>query len=428
MVVSNRVPPAGRARASVGGLVAALQPALEARGGIWFGWSGAVSETPRGVARRHEGRVEFVTCELSRAEVDGYYEGFCNRALWPLMHGMAERARIEPGEYALWRSVNARFAALLAPLLEAGDLVWVHDYHLIPLGEELRRLGWRGRVGHFHHIPVPAKRDWDTIPGPAEVARCFEVYDLVGVQTERDASRLRGHLARGAAGRVRAFPIGIDPGRMRELADRHPGDPFEERGGRRVLLGLDRLDYTKGIPDRLRAFERLIERWPPTADEALLVQWSAPSREGIADYQAERRAVDDLVARLSGRASPPPVAARSEVRPAEVVAAALRDADVCLVTSRSDGMNLVAKEFIAVQRPEAPGVLVLTDGCGAAEELTDAVIVPSGDIEAIASAMERALAMPLEERRTRWRALAAKVEAGSVDAWCGRYLEALAER
>jgi trehalose 6-phosphate synthase len=264
------------------------------------------------------------------------------------------------------------------------------------------------------------------IPYAAEVAGCLEAYDLVGVQTARDAARLREYLAPEAGRRVRAFAIGIDPERMRRLAERHPDDPFEERGARQVLLGLDRLDYTKGIPDRLRAFERLLDRRPETAAEAYLVQWSAPSREGIPDYQTERQIVDGLVARLAKRADPAPVAARNEVLPAEVVAAALRDADVCLVTSRSDGMNLVAKEFVAAQRPETPGVLVLTDGCGAAEALTEALIVPSGDLEALAEAMQRALAMPIEERRERWRALATRVEAGHVGAWCRGYLEMLA--
>ncbi|MGE0228061.1 MAG: trehalose-6-phosphate synthase [Dehalococcoidia bacterium] len=425
VVVSNRVPAAGSARASVGGLVAALRPAIEERGGVWFGWSGVADDDPVRLTRRDEGTIEFVTCDLTSAEVAGYYEGFCNRTLWPLMHGLVDRAEVRADDYAAWRAVNARFAALLAPMLRPSDLVWVHDYHLVPLGIELRAAGWRGRTGYFHHIPIPERREWASIPQHGEVAACLAAYDLVGVQTARDASRLRSYLDPGAGERVRAFPIGIDPERMQRLAGQHPGDPFEARGGRQVLLGLDRLDYTKGIPDRLRAFERLLERRPSLRDEALLVQWSAPSREGIPDYRAERLLVDGLVARLSGLASPSPVEARNEVLPAETVAAALRDAEVCLVTSRSDGMNLVAKEYVAVQRPESPGVLVLTDGCGAAEELREALIVPSGDLDGIAEAMERALEMPLDERRARWRGLSERVDAGHVSGWSRRYLDAL---
>ena len=423
VVVSNRVPAAG-GRVSVGGLVAALRPALEAVGGLWFGWGGSIGPADA-IERRREGRVEFVTCALTADEEEGYYEGFCNRTLWPLMHGMPERAELRAGEYERWRAVNARFAALLRPFLEPGDLVWVHDYHLMALGSELRAAGWEGRAGYFHHIPVPEAALWNAIPQHLEIAAGFEAYDLVGLQTQRDVARLERY-APAAAGRMRAFPIGIDPQGMRALAGQHPADAFEARTGRQVLLGLDRLDYTKGIPDRLTAFERLIRRRPEVAAEALLVQWSAPSREGIADYQAERRRVDDAVGRLRALASPSPVEARHEVLPAELVAAALRDADVCLVTSRADGMNLVAKEFVAAQRPEAPGVLVLTDGCGAAEELTDALIVPSGDIEALAEAIERALEMPVEERRQRWRSLAATVEAGNVQEWCRGFLATLA--
>ncbi|MGE0134176.1 MAG: trehalose-6-phosphate synthase [Dehalococcoidia bacterium] len=424
--MSNRVPAAGSARTSVGGLVAALRPALEERGGVWFGWSGAADDDPDELTHRLEGAIEFVTCDLTAKEIAGYYEGFCNRTLWPLMHGLAERAEVRAGDYADWRAVNARFAALLVPMLQPSDIVWVHDYHLVPLGLELRSAGWRGRTGYFHHIPIPERREWAAIPQHGEVAACLAAYDLTGVQTARDASRLRSYLEPGAGARVRAFPIGIDPERMRRLAGRHPGDPFEARARRQVLFGLDRLDYTKGIPDRLRAFERLLERRPLLQREALLVQWSAPSREGIPDYRAERLLVDSLAHRLGALATPSPVEARNEVLPAETVAAALRDADVCLVTSRSDGMNLVAKEYVAVQRPESPGVLVLTDGCGAAEELRDALIVPSGDLDAIADAMERALAMPLEERQARWRGLSEAVEAGDVSGWCRGYLDALA--
>jgi trehalose 6-phosphate synthase len=374
---------------------------------------------------RREGRVEYVTLDLTAAEATGYYEGFCNRTLWPVMHGLPERAQIRPQEHEVWLAVNARFAEVLEPLLVATDVVWVHDYHLIALGAELRRDGWKGKLGYFHHIPIPRAEKWGLIPHIGEIEASFGAYDLVGVQTERDAQRLRTFVAEPVRERIRAFPIGIDPERVRTLARAHPDDPFVERAGRKVLLGLDRLDYSKGIPDRLLAFEDLLGRAPQVASEALLVQWAAPSRESITDYELERQRVQDIVGRIEGLHAPPAAVLRFEVLPAERVAAGLRDAHACLVTSLSDGMNLVAKEFVAAQPESDPGVLILSDGCGAAEELTEALIVPSGDHAALSQAMERALHMPARERHERWEALSRKVERDTVDVWCRRYLDEL---
>jgi len=426
VVVSNRVPPPAAARRrSVGGLVTAVQPALEDRGGLWFGWSGTAGDASAPPAHRVEGGVEYLTLDLTDEEIARYYEGFCNRTLWPIMHGLPQRADLRTGEYDTWRAVNARFASTLAALLLPSDLVWVHDYHFMPIGRELRRAGWRGALGYFHHIPIAAARDWQSIPHAEEIAESLDAYDLLGVQTQRDAKRLQDYVARPVGERIRAFPIGVDPQRTRALAAAHPGDPFVNRGGRQVLLGLDRLDYSKGIPDRLLAFEQLLTEAPDLTSRALLVQWAAPSRESITDYQQERRDVESVVRRLESYGDPPPVQLRSEVLPAEQVAAGLRDADVCLVTSLSDGMNLVAKEFVAVQRPEAPGVLILSDGCGAAEELTEALIVPSNDRDALRVAMADALAMSPTERRSRWEMLANKVERGNVGEWARSYVAAL---
>lgn len=426
VIVANRVPPPGDARrVSVGGLVTALQPALEARGGLWLGWSGRSGDSSEAPQSRRERGVDYVTLDLSTEEIAAYYEGFCNRTLWPLMHGMPARAEIEPEEYDVWLEVNGRFASALTPLLDASDVVWVHDYHLVALGTELRRRGWAGRLGYFHHIPIPRAEEWGLIPHAGELEASLGAYDLIGVQTARDAQRLRTYVAEPVRERIQAFPIGIDPERMRSLARRHPGDPFANRGPRQVMLGLDRLDYSKGIPDRLLAFEALLGREPTLISEALLVQWAAPSRESITDYQLERRRVEEVISRLDTLSSPPPAELRFEVLPAEQVAAGLRDADVVLVTSLSDGMNLVAKEFVAVQPEAAPGVLILSDGCGAAEELSEALIVPSGDREALSEAMEQALRMTQSERRERWEALTHKVEQGNVDVWCRSFLDAL---
>jgi len=424
-VISNRVPPPPDPGTPppAGGLVAAVLPALEQAGGLWFGWSGKEGEPQQAPARRTEHDVEYATVDLSAEEIHGFYEGFSNSVLWPLLHGFLDRADIQPGLYETWLEVNRRFAREAAELTEPDDIVWVHDYHLLPLGAELRELGWAGTLGYFHHIPVN-EVGWHRVPGADAIAASLDAYDLVGVQTERDATVLR-RLAPDA--RIEAHPIGIDPERVRASAARHPADPFAEyREGRQVLLGADRLDYSKGIGQRLEAFERLLQRSEETRSGALLVQWAAPSRTGIAEYAAEREAIERLVDRINGGSEDGPVRFEMTTLPPETVAAGLRDAEVCLVTSLSDGMNLVAKEYVALQRPERPGVLILSDGCGAAERMREALIVPAGDVDALEAAMEQALAMPLEERRERWRALSREVETNTVHEWRRRYLEALA--
>ena len=430
VVVSNRVPPADPADAArlAGGLVSALLPAMRQEGGLWFGWSGERRAPEAAPTRHRDGTIEYVTIDLSPAEATEYYEGFCNRTLWPLLHGLAEHSSVRPGEDETWRRVNARFASALTPLLRPDDLVWVHDYHLIPLGAQLRALGWRGRLGYFHHVPIPTIEGWLRIPRADTVADNFTAYDLIGVQTARDVERLRSILGAGAPPRIDAYPIGIDPDHWRALANAHPADPFAAwRGKRQVLLGLDRLDYSKGIPQRLQAFERLLARSGPARTGALLVQWAAPSRSEIPEYAAERAAVEGIVARIEQRfGDPAPLHFELAVKPPELVAAALRDADICLVTPLADGMNLVAKEFAAVQQESRPGVLILSDNCGAAEELHDALIVNAADVSSIERAMELALAMPSEERHRRWSALREQVESNTVHHWLRRLLADLA--
>ena len=266
---------------------------------------------------------------------------------------------------------------------------------------------------------------WRRVPGADAIAESLGAYDLVGVQTERDAEVLR-HLAPDA--RVEAHPIGIDPERVRTSAERHPAEPFAEyREGRQIMLGADRLDYSKGIGQRLEAYERLLERSERARSGALLVQWAAPSRTSIAEYAAERETIERLVERINWAHEDQPVRLEMTTLPPETVAAGLRDAEVCLVTSLSDGMNLVAKEYVALQQPERPGVLILSDGCGAAERMHEALVVAAGDVEALEAAMEQALTMPLEERLARWQALSNEVETNNVHEWRRRYLESLAE-
>ena len=431
VVVANRTPPprSRDAPAPPGGLVAALEPALRTRGGLWLGWSGATARADAPPRLRREGTVEVVTLDLSPAEVRDYYEGFSNQAIWPAMHGFPDRVRLEPDEFKVYCAVNARFAATLLPLLMPDDLVWVHDYHLIPLGSLLRGAGWRGRTGYFHHIPIPPPAAWARIPHAPELAAAFAAYDCIGVQTPDFAERLRATLDGEMAERVRAYPIGIDPARWRAFLRAAPATAFPDLPpGQHVLFGIDRLDYSKGIPLRLAAFERFLREHPEWRERVTLVQWVGPSREGIAAYRAERESVERRAAAINEAAAsgPPPVRLVYETRPPEAVAAAYRDCDACLVTSLADGMNLVAKEFVAAQPDDDPGVLVLSRGCGAAHELGQALLVDAGAEGALARAIHTALEMPAEERHERHQALRAAVDANTVHHWRERFLADLA--
>lgn len=435
VVVSNRVPKPRAEGTPPGGLVSALLPSLEATGSaVWFGWSGDTTDddyaaaAPRRVFARG---VEYATVDLTAEQVRAYYEEYGNRVLWPVMHGMVDRMAPEAAsEYPTYREVNAHFARLLRPLLRAEDLVWVHDYHLIPLAQELRRLGWQGRTGYFHHTPIPTPDTWAALPQAGALAASFEAYDLIGVQTERDRRNLASILGdRDVGSRVRAYPISIDPDHFREFTEQSRSATAEPPLGSddaMLFFGVERLDYTKAIPQRLDAFAMALEASPEMRRRARFVQWAAPSRTGVPEYQDEREAIEAAAEALNARFGGRPLEIDFEAHPPEVVAPALAQADVCVVSSVADGMNLVAKEFAAVHSEEQPGVLVLSDMCGAAEELTEALIYPAGDLEAMSEALRRAFFMPESERRRRAARLRAIVDRHTSTDWLRGFVDDLA--
>lgn len=420
VIVSNRlpIPQAGSKALSAGGVVSALLPTMQERGGMWLGWSGQTHDDPQ-VHQTHEDGVDLVAIDLRADAFDGYYRGFSNATLWPLLHGLQSRSRFSNADYEQYREVNRRFALHLRARLVPGDTVWVHDYQLIPLAEELHRLGWDGPIGYFHHTPIPAPSMWRRIPHADELAPALVEYSHIGVQTERDARHLRAILERGAPA-IEVHPVQVDGDRVRAMAENTPSALSEDTiAGRAVVFGVDRLDYTKGIPLRLEAWEQVLERRPDLRDRAVFIQWAAPSREGLDEYREERAAVEATAERIERRFG-------GERSPLQLVianhshaetAAALRRADVGVVTSVTDGMNLVAKEFAAVHSAERPGVLVLSDGCGAVAELGAAVVVDRRSIAAVADGIERALDMPHGERAGRSYALRGAVDAQSSIDW-----------
>jgi len=449
VVVSNRLPftverrPEGvRVRRSPGGLVAALEPALAQRGGVWVGWTGAAREDGDAAGRAPPAaaeQVQYRAVPLTAHEIALYYAGFANRTIWPLFHYFVGQTQIDSATWRAYERVNERFAQVAAEASDDEALVWVHDYQLLRVPHHLRRLAPRRRIAFFLHVPFPAADVLRVLPWSRDLIQGMLASDLVGVHIRSYADhvltcaeRLLGCEVDRGAGLVRfegrevsveVHPISIDVAEIERLAARAaPGGDATVA----EILGVDRLDYTKGIHERLLAIERLLERHPGLRRRIAFTQVLVPSRERVAEYGELKREIDETVGRINGRFSergwsPIRYLVRS-LPPAELVAL-YRQADVALVTPLRDGMNLVAKEYVAAQLDD-DGVLVLSEMAGAADELQEALLVNPFDVDEVADALHRALQMPLDERRARMSALRHRVRANDVRVWVERFLDA----
>src|SRR5574341_1483197 len=459
VVVSNRLPfrversgGALRVTRSPGGLVAALEPVLGQRGGVWVGWPGLSREDVEaggGFTLPEGGAVSYRAVPLSDHEVALYYGGFSNRTLWPLFHYFVARTRIDGAAWSVYERVNERFAQETAAAVQGvGDaLVWIHDYQLLRLPHHLRRLVPACPIAFFLHVPFPASDVFRVLPWSRSLLRGMLAADLVGFHVPAYAEhfltcaeRLLGCEIDRAAGLVRfegrevsvqAHPISVDVARVEELAARAPAPPpfpHVTESDERVaeILGVDRLDYTKGIHERLLAVEEMLERHPVYRGRVVFTQLLVPSRERVAEYGELKREIAETVGRINGRfaeAGWSPIRYYVRSLPPEELVALYRQADVALVTPLRDGMNLVAKEYVVAQL-ENDGVLILSEMAGAAEELQEALVVNPFDIEAVAEALHRALSMPEDERRARMSSLRDRVRANDVHAWVRRFLDA----
>jgi trehalose 6-phosphate synthase len=438
VIVSNRVPNPRERAATAGGLAVALRDAVARRDALWFGWSGEIAAaTAAEPAVARHGRLAIATLDLGEEDYRRYYQGFSNATLWPTLHYRLGLAQFSREDWDGYRGVNDAFAAALAPLLRADDLVWVHDFHLVPLGAALRARGCRQRIGFFLHVPFPPHGVVQGLPRSGALVADLAAYDLIGVQTEGDADNLRGALAAEgqaeAARRVAAFPIGIDAEGFTRLAERTASAPEATRLrqsliGRALVIGVDRLDYSKGLPQRFCGYGQLLARFPRQHAAVSYLQVAPVSRGDVEQYRSLRRELDEWVGRINGQHAEPDwtplrYITRAVSRP--TLAGFMRLARVGLVTPLRDGMNLVAKEYVAAQDPEDPGALVLSRFAGAAAELTGALLVNPLDPDEIAEALDEALSMPREERLARWRGMAEAVRQGSAGAWCRAYLAAL---
>lgn len=439
IIISNRVKSRGSGK-DVGGLAVALTAALRESGGIWMGWSGETTERFTGQIGFHDDDgVRTATIDLEEQDVLEYYNGYANKTLWPLFHfriDLAEYARDYEGGYL---RVNERFASTASPLIEPDDLVWVHDYHMIPLGQMLREHGHRNRMGFFLHIPWPPANLLVSLPHHRRLVETLFAYDVVGFHTREWLESFHHYVQREMGGTIDgdrvtvegrtitaiACPIGIDTESFVSASNSAAADELRARvkasmQDRALILGVDRLDYSKGLEERFNGYARLLADHPETHRKVVLMQIAPPSREEVDSYREIRGALDSLAGRINGAFSDvdwTPIRYVNQGYPRDKLAGIYRSARIGLVTPLRDGMNLVAKEYVAAQDPEDPGVLILSRFAGAARQLSDALCINPYSPEEMSDAILRALSMPLEERKHRWRKLMDNIEQQDIGWW-----------
>ena len=448
VAVSNRVSSL-RSAPLAGGLAVALVDALRENNGLWFGWSGKTveqaSDTP---TVSPEAEVTLATVDLTQDDLDAYYSGFANRCLWPLFHFRLDLTGYERAHFDAYQRVNRRFAASLKPLLRDDDLIWIHDYHLFPMSTELRRLGLRQRIGFFLHIPFPPRELLTTLPQHLTLVRALFDYDLVGFQIEDDVKRLAAYVEQDLGGkvgpgwmeafgkrlRIEAFPVGIDTARFHDFAFSSHGQREWLRirdflDGRQQIVGVDRLDYSKGLVRRMNAYEQFLEMQTEAHGRITYLQVAPISRGEVAAYQDYRRELEQHAASINGRFGQVdwvPIRYVNEAIPRRRLAGIYRASRMGLVTPMRDGMNLVAKEYVAAQDEADPGVLVLSRFAGAAQQMPEALLVNPYDTEEVAGALEQARIMGIDERRNRHQQLMRGLLENDVAAWRKRFLAELA--
>ena len=451
VVISNRVASPAETKVATGGLALSVLTALRDSGGLWFGWSGNVSETTPCQAELFESDgLSFATVDLSQQDYNEYYNGFANQTLWPLFHIRIDKMLFDRDSWSGYLRVNTQFARTLQTLLQPDDRIWVHDFHLIPLALSLRQAGFEGPIGLFLHTPFPPCEVLRTLPVHDELVQALCQYDLVGFQTERDLAAFHDyilHQAEGAVGgdgsliaygrkfHALALPIGIDTksfSHMAEVASRSAvlKQLKNSLTGRAMIIGVDRLDYTKGLVERFEAFDRLLSNYPEHRKNTTLMQIAPLSRTDVPEYSEIRRELEEASGHINGQFAEfnwVPIRYLNRSMQRRTLAGFLRYAAVGLVTPLRDGMNLVAKEFIAAQDPKNPGALVISEFAGAAEELQDALVVNPYDVAGVADALQKALTMPLPERQDRWQAMYQTISDYDISAWRNQFLAALDE-
>jgi trehalose 6-phosphate synthase len=451
IVVSNRVARAKSDEPVAGGLAAALIPMVKESGAIWVGSSDKTSDYA--ISKECISQIEplgtgaLVTVDMPAKHYRGFYEGFSNSALWPALHSRPDLIQVSHDDYASYREVNAFMARALLRFSEPDALYWVQDYHFLTLGAEMRRLQISRPIGFFLHTPWADRRTMAAVPHHADLAGAMLAYDLLGFQTDEDRQNFEDYLqyelgltvydgavtsSRGVT-HLATFPIGIDVDEFSDRATKASAraDVVRLRNslqGTKLVLGVDRLDYSKGLANRVRAFDRMFELEPQLKHRVSLLQIAVPTRSNIRAYRDLKAELGSLVGEINGRHGEVdwiPIRYLNKCFSQLTLAGFYRAAHIGLVTPLQDGMNLVAKEYVAAQNPFDPGVLVLSAFAGAARELDTALLVNPHDIEGMARQIATALAMSLEERRERWHAMIAKLRSSSIQGWFADFQRAL---
>jgi trehalose 6-phosphate synthase len=458
VVVSNRVSvPSGDGGKRAGGLEVALRPALQRSGGVWLGWSGKVAPTDHLETRSVKDKnVECVVTDLTDDDYQEYYNGFANRVLWPILHYRLDLAEFARRDLSGYFRVNDHFATELEKVIVDDDLIWVHDYHMIPIAAALRRRGHANRIGFFLHVPFPPPEILTSLPNHEQLIPLLLEYDVVGFQTDSDSGNFVRYLmsecnamremrvfeasgrqitlrVNGKQTRIGSFPVGIEPRAFERLARRNVRSPLVKDlaaslGNRALMIGVDRLDYSKGLVQRLDAFDKFLANHPDWIGKVTYLQIAPKNRSAIPEYAELEQAANTAAGRINGKygeVSWTPIRYVNRFYSRSALAGLYRTARVGLVTPLRDGMNLVAKEYVAAQDADDPGVLILSRFAGAALELRRAVLVNPYDAESVANAIAQALAMPLEERRERHQALLAVISDYDVERWQREFMAAL---
>jgi len=447
--VSNRIS-LPRKAAPAGGLAVGVMAALKKTGGVWFGWGGELSDRDPPEPEIHiSDGVTFATTELRRGEFERYYNGYANDVLWPLFHYFLKDFRFRVDAHDAYENVNRLFAQRLVPLLQPDDVIWVHDYHLIPLARKLRELGVRQRLGFFLHVPFPTIEVLRVLPTYAELLRDLATYDVVGFQTDNDLRAFHSGIEHLFGAEVSkpdrrivvgdhtlhadVFPISVDVESIQKSAQEARGTEIVQRMadsllGRKLMLGVDRLDYSKGLVERFTAYQQFLDTFADNVGKITYIQIAPLSRTDVRAYADIRKSLEQAAGRTNGRFGDTdwtPIRYLNRNFPHSTLMGFLRASNVALVTPLRDGMNLVAKEFVAAQDATDPGVLILSSLAGAARELTAAVLVNPYDTRGVAHAIQAALTMPLPERRERYSAMLDVIQRNDIRAWSRRFVEAL---
>jgi trehalose 6-phosphate synthase len=460
LVVSNRLPDlrhvdgddSGRKK-NVGGLVSALEPALRTRHGMWLGWSGRTvpSNEPAtsgvGDEMANGSGVQLAWVDYTEEWYRNYYAGFCNGTLWPLFHSFPSRVAISDDGWEAYKQVHDAFADVAVQLTSRRATIWAHDYHLLLFARAMRQRGHTGPIGHFLHIPFPSLDIFAMLPWAAYLVDAMLEFDLIGFHTPQHVKNFLACVTaflpakvsddvirhRERATHVAAMPIGIIPDAFQEPPEPAAVEEIEglvhALGEAKLVLGVDRLDYTKGIPERLLAFGRMLEKFPDWRGKVSLVQVSVPSRADVPLYAEQRATIEAIVGRINGEfgeAAWVPIRYLYRSYGQQQLTQLYRAAAVGYVTPLRDGMNLVAKEYVAAQDPENPGVLLLSQFAGAAVEMSDAVLTNPYYLEGMARDLDRSLRMPRDERKARHTKLLATVQRSNAVTWAEGFLDALA--